>query len=142
MESQRRGRPKGTTTIEVCLRDGKRMSDEAFARLYADDGLWHHIAKCAVTAARGNADLETLVRSDAWLRICTMEERLPIEDYKREAQREVWASAKRHQRSGVAMHMGASMTSTGIGKNEDSAKLMAPRYHSAWRCRDQRITRS
>jgi hypothetical protein len=33
--------------------------------------------------------------------------------------------------------MGASMTSGGIGKNEDSMKLSAPRNHGARGCRDQ-----
>jgi len=38
--------------------------------------------------------------------------------------------------------MGASITSGGIGKKDDSAKLSAPKYQGAWGCCTQRIMRT
>jgi len=38
--------------------------------------------------------------------------------------------------------MGASITSGGTGKNEDSAKLTPPRYQGAWRWRAHCIVRA
>ncbi|MDO9190071.1 MAG: hypothetical protein Q7U24_09380 [Sulfurimicrobium sp.] len=49
--------------------------------------------------------------------------------------------ARRQALDGLARLMGASITSGGIGKNDDSAKLIAPRYQGARRCRDQTIAR-
>ena len=48
-------------------------------------------------------------------------------------------AAKDMARSGFAMLIGASITSGGIGKNEDSAKLRPPRYQGARGSRAQRI---
>jgi len=43
----------------------------------------------------------------------------------------VVSKAKYQARRGVAKHIGASITSGGTGKNDDSMKLIVPRYHGA-----------
>ncbi|KUG29198.1 hypothetical protein ASZ90_000916 [hydrocarbon metagenome] len=40
-------------------------------------------------------------------------------------------SAYHHARLGFAKHIGASITSCGIGKNDDSAKLSIPKNQGA-----------
>jgi len=53
----------------------------------------------------------------------------------------VVSRAKRHAFFGWAMLMGASITSGGTGKKEDSAKLSAPRYQGALGWRDHAMAR-